>query len=114
MKKYNAKEERKEGKWINNINYSGWTCTNCGYHDDCAVYNFCPNCGARMKGEPMKGLLNNGQAVRVSHSIKDSMIDPIHQIYNLGYEQGYKDAVEEVTRRYSNMFVNVQWERSRR
>lgn len=44
-------EERREGKWINDINYSGWTCTNCGYHDGCAVYNFCPNCGAKMKGE---------------------------------------------------------------
>lgn len=43
--------ERKEGKWINDTNYSGWTCTNCGYHDGCAVYNYCPNCGARMRGE---------------------------------------------------------------
>ena len=44
-------EERKEGEWINDTNYSGWTCTNCGYHDGNAVYNYCPNCGAKMKGE---------------------------------------------------------------
>ena len=44
-------EERKEGEWLNDINYSGWTCTNCGYHDGNAVYKYCPNCGARMKGE---------------------------------------------------------------
>lgn len=46
----------------------------------------------------MKGLMNNEEAVRVFHNIKDSMINPIHQIYNLGYKQGYKDAVEEATR----------------
>lgn len=46
-----AVEERNEGHWINDTNYSGWTCTNCGYHDGCAVYKYCPNCGARMKGE---------------------------------------------------------------
>lgn len=39
----------------------------------------------------MKGLMNNEEAVRVFHNIKDSMINPIHQIYNLGYKQGYKD-----------------------
>ena len=31
----------------------------------------------------MKGLMNNEEAVRVFHNIKDSMINPIHQIYNL-------------------------------
>lgn len=51
------------------------------------------------KGEPMKGLMNNEEAVRVFHNIKDSMINPIHQIYNLGYKEGYKDAVEETIRR---------------
>lgn len=44
-------EERNEGHWINDTNYSGWTCTNCGYHYGNAVDNYCPNCGARMKGE---------------------------------------------------------------
>ena len=39
----------------------------------------------------MKGLMNNEEAVRVFHNIKDSMINPIHQIYNLGYKEGYKD-----------------------
>lgn len=41
-------EERKEGEWINDTNYSGWTCSNCGYHDGNAVDNYCPNCGAKM------------------------------------------------------------------
>lgn len=39
----------------------------------------------------MKGLMNNEDAVKVFHNIKDSMINPIHQIYNLGYKQGYED-----------------------
>lgn len=42
-------EVRKEGEWINDTNYSGWTCTNCGYHDGNAVDNYCPNCGAKME-----------------------------------------------------------------
>lgn len=39
----------------------------------------------------MKGIMNNDEAVRVLHNLKDSMINPIHQIYNLGYKQGYED-----------------------
>ena len=55
-------EERKEGKW----NFIGWNqfeCTCCGYpytqeqlravttRNDQIFPHFCPNCGARMKGE---------------------------------------------------------------
>lgn len=39
----------------------------------------------------MKGLMNNDEAVRVFQNLRDSIINPIHQIYNIGYKQGYKD-----------------------
>lgn len=49
-------EERKEGKWIHDIHYGlklpEHRCSICGeweYSD--AESNFCPNCGAKMKGE---------------------------------------------------------------
>ena len=58
----------------------------------------------------MRGLMNNEEAVRVFHDIKDSMNNTIHQIYNLGYEEGYKDAVEETIRRM-NDYVNTILER---
>ena len=38
------------GEWINDTKYSGWTCTNCNYHDGNATDKYCPNCGAKMKG----------------------------------------------------------------
>ena len=47
--------ERKTGKWINrslNILYPEWeryTCSVCGKHSD--NYDYCPNCGADMRGE---------------------------------------------------------------
>lgn len=41
--------EPKVGEWINDTNYSGWTCTNCDYHDGNATDNYCPNCGAKME-----------------------------------------------------------------
>ena len=43
--------ERKEGKWIKDTRYSGWTCTHCNYHDGNRTDNYCPNCGAKMIGE---------------------------------------------------------------
>lgn len=39
----------KDGEWINDTRYSGWTCTHCNYHDGNKTDNYCPNCGARMK-----------------------------------------------------------------
>jgi len=47
--------ERMKGKWINrslNIVYPEWeryTCSVCGKHS--YNYDFCPNCGADMRGE---------------------------------------------------------------
>ena len=55
----------------------------------------------------MKGLMNNEEAVRAFHNIKDSMINPIHQIYNLGYNEGYKDAVEEATRKIAEVVTEA-------
>ena len=42
-------EERKEGEWINDTRYSGWTCTHCNYHDGNRTDNYCPNCGAKQR-----------------------------------------------------------------
>lgn len=47
--------EPSKGKWINrslNILYPEWelyTCSVCGKHSN--SYNFCPHCGADMRGE---------------------------------------------------------------
>jgi rubrerythrin len=48
-----AQPEQKKGEWINrslNILYPEWeryTCSVCGKHS--YNYDFCPNCGARMR-----------------------------------------------------------------
>lgn len=58
--------EPKKGKWIPhhemsreyfgtvlvNIEYEYWFCDACGYRVEKGrpMYNFCPNCGARMEG----------------------------------------------------------------
>lgn len=58
---------RKKGKWIHgversreyigeaciNINYKDWHCSECGYVIERLqpAWNFCPNCGADMRGE---------------------------------------------------------------
>ena len=50
-----SQPERKKGKWINrslNILYPEWeryTCSVCGEHSN--RYDYCPNCGADMRGE---------------------------------------------------------------
>lgn len=47
-------EERKEGEWID-AGWDGEKCSLCGWSIDDTYYskqfNFCPNCGAYMKGE---------------------------------------------------------------
>lgn len=49
-------EERKTGKWISlddsrgKYNDYGYKCSECGEHSDYEE-NFCPNCGADMRGE---------------------------------------------------------------
>ena len=45
-----ALKEPKQGEWIKNQN-TFWTCTNCEWVNkhNRDLYNFCPNCGARMK-----------------------------------------------------------------
>ena len=52
-----AQPERKKGKWINNI-HDLPICDQCGYMtpydraiDDYEYGNFCPNCGADMRGD---------------------------------------------------------------
>ena len=48
--------ERKTGKWIDGMPYvnSHWkVCSECHVSapDSCGGFNFCPNCGAEMRGE---------------------------------------------------------------
>ena len=49
-----AQPGRKKGKWLDNYQY-GYKCSECGAYleIDCgdAEMNFCPNCGADMRGE---------------------------------------------------------------
>ena len=53
-----AQSERKTGHWIVNVekeNTISGSCSACGWQahlheDDVVGMNFCPNCGARMKG----------------------------------------------------------------
>ena len=50
-------EERKKGRWKRRVVDSGfnadWVCSECKYRlkTDFVSYNFCPNCGADMRGE---------------------------------------------------------------
>ena len=54
-----AEPERKKGEWIydtERVADSGWTlnqyhCSECGEQEIGAKRNFCPNCGADMRGE---------------------------------------------------------------
>lgn len=53
----------KEGEWIGEgdgyadgeMVYDMWSCSECGEYfdewDDRPTWNYCPNCGAKMKGE---------------------------------------------------------------
>ena len=48
--------DRPQGKWkrrlVDNGFNADWVCSECGYRvkTDFVSFNFCPNCGARMKG----------------------------------------------------------------
>jgi len=47
-------EERKEGRWVSMFDEDESKCSECQaeyYYPVTRGYNFCPNCGARMKGE---------------------------------------------------------------
>ena len=50
-------EERKTGEWIRKISvvdcatFVGDECSQCGYFKSMGQANFCPNCGADMRGE---------------------------------------------------------------
>lgn len=41
--------ERPQGKWI--VSGLDYKCSNCGMIPCFKQYNFCPNCGAKMKGD---------------------------------------------------------------
>ena len=41
----------KMGHWIDTDNYyRRWKCSECGYHTRDEEPNYCPNCGAEMRG----------------------------------------------------------------
>ena len=48
--------DRPQGEWkrrlVDNGFNADWVCSECGYRvkTDFVSFNFCPNCGARMKG----------------------------------------------------------------
>lgn len=49
-------EERKNGRWqVDPSGYGFWICSDCGFVSEASgadlLYNFCPNCGADMRGE---------------------------------------------------------------
>lgn len=55
-----AQPERKKGKWVEHhepytwMGYTYWTCSECGFgeeNENKIKFNFCPNCGADMRGE---------------------------------------------------------------
>lgn len=49
-------ESRPKGKWIKRSSVGNWECSLCGSNiivsePKLANYNYCPNCGERMKGK---------------------------------------------------------------
>ena len=47
---------RPQGEWIfrrefvEDTPFTGYRCSNCNYWQSMGAWNFCPNCGAKMKG----------------------------------------------------------------
>ena len=53
-----AQPERKKGRWIKTgqsfvfpEKFRNYSCSECGYDVDKTKLNYCPNCGAEMRGE---------------------------------------------------------------
>ena len=48
--------DRPQGEWIfrrefvEDTPFTGYRCSNCNYWQGMGAWNFCPNCGAKMKG----------------------------------------------------------------
>ena len=48
--------DRPRGEWIfrrefvEDTPFTGYRCSNCNYWQGMGAWNFCPNCGAKMKG----------------------------------------------------------------
>ena len=49
--------DRPQGKWIfrrefvEDTPFTGYRCSNCNYWKSMGAWNYCPNCGADMRGE---------------------------------------------------------------
>ena len=64
-----AGAERKTGKWICQADDYIWNCSECDFEIDgtgcidpleyLKIYNFCPNCGADMRGEQVETTRQN-------------------------------------------------------
>ena len=58
LKSFNAipSADRPQGKrifrieFVEDTQFTGYRCSNCNYWQGIGVYNYCPNCGCRMKG----------------------------------------------------------------
>ena len=50
-----AQPERKKGRWmiyiISMLDGEGCKCSECGFFEGAPYWDFCPNCGADMRGE---------------------------------------------------------------
>ena len=48
--------DRPQGEWIfrrefvEDTPFTGYRCSNCNYWKSMGAWNYCPNCGCRMKG----------------------------------------------------------------
>lgn len=50
---YEKTQEREKGKWVKVFSHgwaAGWRCSECSEYSPCH-YDFCPNCGAKMREE---------------------------------------------------------------
>lgn len=76
---FTRREERKKGKWIGtefdgyadgSPVYYEWKCSACGcvVEDEEPAWNFCPNCGADMRGE------KNEFVNRICHRSADRIV----------------------------------------
>ena len=56
MPNFATAEEIPQGEWIfrrefvEDTPFTGYRCSNCNYWKSMGAWNYCPNCGARMKG----------------------------------------------------------------
>lgn len=67
-----AQPERPKGEWmVSHIPDSMlWECNQCGFDCGAHSFNFCPNCGADMRGEQK---MSNQEAIALLRNLEDSL-----------------------------------------